>query len=269
MRVVVVGAGGRTGRLIVEQLVAKGHKTVATIRNPKHMAAMVSLGAETVMLDLELSSGPDFQAQFKGADAVVFAAGSASGESSALDRTGLLKTARAAATAGVKRYLNIASIGASTGMKLTGEWATDEMRDYYKQKRAGNKYLRESDLDWIIVEPGGLTDGKPTGKVTLSEEQIEEAHIDRADVAAVIVALLESKKSNKRAFQLVGGKTPIAEAVAKVLGEEAPKAEAKVPERKAEAKKAEPKKVDAKKAAPSKQAPAKKAAPKKVPAKKR
>jgi uncharacterized protein YbjT (DUF2867 family) len=226
MRVVVVGASGRTGQLIVEKLIAGGHTAVATIRNPKHMAAMVSLGAETVMLDLELSTGPAFQAQFKGADAIVFAAGSGTGESSALDRTGLIKTARAAETVGVKRYLAIASIGASTGMKLTGEWATAEMRDYYKQKRAGNKYLRESGLDWIILEPGGLTEGKPTGKVTISEEQIEEAPIDRADVAAVVVALLESKKSNKRAFQLIGGKTAIAEAVAKVLGEDVPKAEA-------------------------------------------
>jgi uncharacterized protein YbjT (DUF2867 family) len=251
MRVVVVGAGGRTGRLIVEKLVAAGHKTVATIRSPKHMAAMVSLGAETVMLDLELSTGPDFQAQFKGADAVVFAAGSASGESSALDRTGLMKTARAAETAGVKRYLNIASIGASTGMKLSSDWNNDEAKDYYKQKRAGNKYLRESGLDWIIVEPGGLTDGKPTGKVTISEEQIDGGSIDRADVAAVIVALLESKRSSKRAFQLVGGKTPVAEAVARVLGEEVPKAEAKAPAKaaaKAYAKKAPVKKAVAKKA---------------------
>lgn len=254
MRVVVVGAGGRTGRLIIEKLVAAGHKAVATIRSPKHMAAMVSLGAETVMLDLELSTGPDFQAQFKGADAIVFAAGSAAGESSALDRTGLMKTARAAETAGVKRYLAIASIGASTGMKLTGEWNTEEMRDYYKQKRAGNKYLRETDLDWIILEPGSLTDDKSTGKVSITEEAIEEASVDRADVAAVVVALLESRKSNKRAFQLVGGKTPIAEAVAKVLGEEmaAVKAPAKKVAAKAPAKKAVMKK------APAKKAPAKK-----------
>jgi uncharacterized protein YbjT (DUF2867 family) len=238
MRVVVVGAGGRTGRLIVERLVAAGHKAVATIRSPRHMAAMVSLGAETVMLDLELSTGPDFQAQFKGADAIVFAAGSAGGESSALDRTGLIKTARAAESAGVKRYLAIASIGASTGMKLSGEWNTEEMRDYYKQKRAGNKYLRESGLDWIIVEPGELTDGKPAGKVTLSEEAIEERAIDRGDVAAVVVALLESKKSSKRAFQLTGGKTPIGEAVARVLGEEVPTAAVKKPAKKAPVKNA-------------------------------
>ena len=80
-RIVVVGAGGRTGQLLVEKLVAAGHQIVATIRSPKHMAPMVKLGAETVMLDLDKSTGPDFQAVFKGADAIVFAAGSATGES--------------------------------------------------------------------------------------------------------------------------------------------------------------------------------------------
>ena len=218
MRVVVIGGSGRTGRLVVEQLVKAGHQAVATIRNPKHMAAMVKLGAETVILDLEESTGPDFQAQFKGADAIVFAAGSAAGESSELDRAGVTKTARAAKSAGVKRYVNIASIGASTGMKLSDDWNTDEMHDYYKQKRAANKYLRESGLDWTILEPAELTDGKGTGKVTLSEDALDEKSIPRADVAAVLVALLETDKSIGHAYQLTGGKTAIAKAVAAVTG---------------------------------------------------
>ncbi len=81
------------------------------------------------MLDLATSTGPDFQRVFRGADAVIFAAGSAEGEGSALDRIGTVKTVRAAERAGVKRYLTSASIGASTGMRLADDWATDEMRD--------------------------------------------------------------------------------------------------------------------------------------------
>ena len=240
MRIVVIGAGGRTGRLVVKHLVAAGHQTVATIRSPKHMAEMVKLGAETVMLDLDKSTGPDFQAVFKGADAIVFAVGSAAGESSALDRTGTVKTVRAAESAGVRRYLAISSIGASTGMKLTGEWDNEEMRDYYKQKRAANKHLRDSGLDYTIVEPGSLTDGKGSGKIILSEDAIPEAPISRDDVAAVVAALLASKKSIGKAFQLTGGKTPIADAVAKVLREE--KAASKPAAKKAVAKKAPAKK---------------------------
>ena len=105
------------------------------------MAGLVKAGAETVMLDLGSSDFDEWVFTFKGADAIIFAAGSAAGETSALDRKGTLRTVRAAEKAGVPRYLTVSSIGASTGLELTGKWATDEMVDYYKQKRAANKLL--------------------------------------------------------------------------------------------------------------------------------
>ena len=71
-RIVVVGGHGRTGMLIVRQLVANGDTVVATIRDPKQMADMVKAGAETVILDLEKSTGPEFAFVFTGTDAVVF-----------------------------------------------------------------------------------------------------------------------------------------------------------------------------------------------------
>jgi len=216
-RIVVIGAHGRTGLLVVEQLVKAGDAVVAVIRNPRHMADLVKRGAETVILDLEASSGPEFATQFKGADAIVFAAGSAGGESSAIDSKGVRKTLRAAEKAGVKRYVAISSIGASTGMKLTGAWATDEMKDYYKHKRLAGKAIMASGLDWTIVEPGELTEGKPTGKVTLSVEAIPAKAVSRADVAAVVVAALGAPATRGKALQLTAGKTPIADAI-KALG---------------------------------------------------
>ncbi|MGN6158083.1 MAG: NAD(P)-binding oxidoreductase [Devosia sp.] len=217
MRVVVVGAHGRTGIKIVEQLIAAGDGVVATIRDPRQMADMVKRGAETVILDLEASTGPDFATQFKGADAVVFAAGSGTGESSEIDSKGVRKTLRAAEKVGVRRYVAISSIGASTGMRLSGDWATDEMKDYYKHKRLAGKAIMNSGLDWTIVEPGELTDGKGTGKVTLSLEAIPPRSVSRADVAAVVVAALKAPKTVHKALQLTSGKTAIADAI-KALG---------------------------------------------------
>lgn len=216
-RIVVLGGSGRTGILIVKQLIKTGEGVVATIRNPKHMAALVKAGAETTLIDLDSSPLLDIERVFKGADAIVFAAGSAAGESSALDRKGTVRTIKAAEKAGVKRYVTISSIGASTGMKLSGEWATAEMKDYYRQKRAANRALHESVLDWTIIEPGELTDGKLTGKVKLTIEAIDEGKISRADVAAVVVACLAEKKTIGKTFQLVGGKVAIADALKAAL----------------------------------------------------
>jgi uncharacterized protein YbjT (DUF2867 family) len=215
MRIIVIGGHGRTGILIVEQLIAAKHSVVATIRNPKHMADMVKLGAETVLLDLDKSEFDDIVFAMKDADAVVFAAGSAAGEGSELDRKGTLRTVRAAEKAGVKRYVTISSIGASTG--LSTRKMNDEMKDYYKQKRAAAKHLTSSTLKWTILEPGELTDTPGTGKITLSEAAIDEGSVPRADVAATAVAVLAEPKSAGHALQLVSGKTEIATALKAAL----------------------------------------------------
>ncbi len=210
-RIVVVGGHGRTGILTVGQLIAAGHSVVATIRNPKHMADLVALGAETMVLDLEHSPFDGLVFAMKGADAMVFAAGSAEGEGSALDRTGTIRTLRAATKAGVKRYVSISSIGASTGMSTRSLSA--ELKDYYVQKRAAGKAIRASSLAWTIIEPGELTDAPGTGKVALSDAALEMGSIPRADVAAVVVAVLAEPKSVGHAFQLTSGRTAIAAAV--------------------------------------------------------
>lgn len=215
MRIIVIGGSGRTGILIVEKLVAAGHSVVATIRNPKRMAETVKRGAETIVLDLGKSPLSDFTATMKGADAVVFAAGSAAGESSALDRIGTRRTVHAAENAGVKRYLSISAIGASTGLSTRS--MDDEMKDYYKQKRAAAKFITGSSLDWTILEPGELTDGGGTGKVLLSQQAINEESVPREDVAAVTLALLEEPKTAGKVFQLTRGTQTIAAALKAAL----------------------------------------------------
>lgn len=217
MRVTVIGGSGRTGKLIVEQLIAAGHQVVATIRNPKHMAELVKLGAETQLVDLDTSEFDSIVTAIKGTDAVVFAAGSAAGEGSALDRKGTLRTVRAAEKAGVNRYLSVSSIGASTGLSTRS--MSDEMKDYYRQKRAAAKHIVGSSLDWTLVEPAELTDGKAAGTVTASLERIEETAIARADVAAAVVAVLGDKRSIGKAIQLAGGTTAIKTALDQALGQ--------------------------------------------------
>ncbi|MEO6014328.1 MAG: NAD(P)-binding oxidoreductase [Devosia sp.] len=217
MRIIVIGGSGRTGRLIVEHALKARHAVVATIRNPKHMAPLVKLGAETVMLDLEKSGFDEIVHAMKGTDAVIFAAGSATGEGSALDRIGTRRTVAAAEKAGVKRYLSISSIGASTGMSTRG--MSDEMKDYYKQKRAATALIEKSALDWTLIEPAELNDDPLTGKLTASLDAIEENRaIARADVAAATIALIDNPRSIGKAVQLTGGKSTIATALKKALG---------------------------------------------------
>lgn len=215
MRVTVIGGSGRTGKLVVEKLIAAGHTPIATIRNSKHMAELVKLGAEVQLVDLETSEFDVIVNAMQGSDAVIFAAGSAAGETSELDRTGTLRTVRAAEKAGVKRYVSISSIGASTG--LSTRTFDAEMKDYYKQKRAAGKHITGSSLDWTLIEPGELTDGAGTGKVEISVSAIDEESVPREDVAAVTVAVLAEPKAIGKALQLIRGSMTIAAALKSAL----------------------------------------------------
>jgi uncharacterized protein YbjT (DUF2867 family) len=88
---------------------------------------------------------------------------------------------------------------------------------YLDAKRAAEEDLRRRELAWTILRPGRLTDTPPTGRVKLAES-VDRADVTRADVAAVLLALLDEPASAHRTLELVNGETPIPEALRSALG---------------------------------------------------
>ena len=148
-----------------------------------------------------------------GSDAVVFAAGAGPGSGPArkltVDYGGAVALVEAAMTHGIKRYLMVSSIGSNHPER----W-TEEMKPYQRAKADADKFLMESGLDYTIVRPGGLTDDPGTGRVKVSEDIQESGTVTRDDVALVLAELLTADNTIGKAFDLVGGETPVAEAIA-------------------------------------------------------
>ena len=84
---------------------------------------------------------------------------------------------------------------------------------YITAKTAAEDDLAVRDLDWTIVRPGSLTDAAPTGRVRLAVPPVPRGTIPRADVAAVITALLDEPGTRHQTLELVSGDAPIAAAV--------------------------------------------------------
>jgi uncharacterized protein YbjT (DUF2867 family) len=84
---------------------------------------------------------------------------------------------------------------------------------YIAAKTAAEDDLRHRDLDWVILRPGGLTDDPATGRIRLAPPPLPTGRVPRADVAAVIVALLDHPGTRHRTLELTGGPTPLDEAV--------------------------------------------------------
>ncbi|ADG76118.1 NAD-dependent epimerase/dehydratase [Cellulomonas flavigena DSM 20109] len=214
MRVVVVGGHGKVARLLAPLLVARGDEVVPLVRRPEHADELAALGAQPALLDIEASDADDFAAVLRGADAVVFAAGAGpdgrADRKRTVDLEGSLKSQEGARLAGVRRFVQVSAIGVDEPITddMPAVWAA-----YVVAKRDADSALRDTDLEWTILRPGGLTDDEGTGRVALAEH-VERGQVTRADVAAVVAAALREPATIGRQLELVAGDTPVEEAVA-------------------------------------------------------
>ncbi|MFP5371622.1 MAG: NAD(P)H-binding protein, partial [Actinomycetes bacterium] len=86
---------------------------------------------------------------------------------------------------------------------------------YLRAKLAAERdLLARTSLRTTVLRPGGLTDEPGTGRVTL-DRRVGRGSIPRDDVAAVLLALLDVEHDGG-VLELVGGPTPVPEAVAAV-----------------------------------------------------
>lgn len=212
MRVAIAGGHGQIALRLARLLSARGDQVVALIRNPDHAADVAQAGAEPAVVDLEQAGEVDVAAAITGADAVVFAAGAGPGSGSArkdtMDYGGAVTLVAAAQQAGVRRYVIVSSMGADADAP-----GDDTFSIYLRAKGRADDAVRASGLDATVVRPGGLTNDPGTGRVRLGET-VPRGQVSRDDVAAVLVAVLDRPSTVGRTFDLIGGDTPVAEAVA-------------------------------------------------------
>ncbi|HEV7720583.1 MAG TPA: SDR family oxidoreductase [Iamia sp.] len=213
MFVAVIGGHGQIARLLTRLLVARGHRVRAVIRNPDHVADVEADGAEAVVCDIEDGSS-DLETALAGTDAVVFAAGAGPGSGPerkhTVDRDGVTRTVAAMERAGVGRLVVIGAMG------IDDPPPDDEVFSVYLRAKAeADRIALASDLLVTVVRPGGLTDDEGTGHITIGRH-VSPGRIPRADVAAVVAHVLDEPGSVGHIVEIVGGPTPIPEAVAEI-----------------------------------------------------
>ena len=163
MRVVIAGGHGKIALLLEGLLAARGAEAVGLVRNPAHVADVHQAGAEAVVCDLEAASAGDVARLLSGAGAVVFAAGAGPGSGTprkdSVDRGASVLMADAAERAGVRRFVQVSSMGAGEPPRpgTDESWAA-----YITAKTAAEADLRARDLDWTILRPGRPA---PTGLI--------------------------------------------------------------------------------------------------------
>ena len=221
MRVVIAGGHGKIALITAKLLSARGDSVAGFIRNPDHQDDLRGAGAEPIVVDLENTTNGVVTSHLRGADAVIFAAGAGPGSGVArketVDRDAAILLADAAEAAGVPRYVMISAMGADVN---TPDDAADEVFvAYLRAKGAADDMIRSrTALLSTIVRPGQLTDDPANGKVSIAENT-GRGKIPRADVAAVLVAVLDAPDTAGKTFELISGDTDIEAAIASVASQ--------------------------------------------------
>ena len=168
MKVLVVGATGRTGRLLTRGALERGHQVTALVRDPEKLgdlAGRVRVVAGDVLDGGVVSDAVD------GQEAVLVALGAARGKKGpAVSALGTLNVIRSMQRYGVRRLVVLSASGTAPGRDPNLPWFFDRvvkpltLGAAYDDLRRMETTVRTSELDWTIVRvSGALTDDRPRG----------------------------------------------------------------------------------------------------------
>jgi uncharacterized protein YbjT (DUF2867 family) len=195
LKIVVLGAAGRTGRLVVAQALTRGDQVVAYVRNPQGIAAIPCLEIAVGQLDDMLA----LKAAINSADAVLVCLGT-QGKRMKKDVDLMQKSLPPIITAmkepNVPRLVLLSAYGVGDSARTAGLMARVIYRTLvaaiYRDKERSEALLPGSGLKWTSVYPVILTDGPPADAVEV--RLMNQVHkvaglpkVSRADVARVML----------------------------------------------------------------------------------
>ena len=195
-KILVLGATGGTGRLMVSQALARGHEVTALVRSPEKAGDLK--GARLIVGDVREEKA--LRDALRGQDAVVSALGT---PASPFREVKLLSTAtRALVTAmkaeQVSRLVCITGMGAGDSAGHGG-FLFDRLifpfllKNVYADKDRQEAVVRDSGLDWVLVRPSVLND-KPGRGAIRAMTDLSDFHggsISRQDVATFVLDQLQ------------------------------------------------------------------------------
>jgi putative NADH-flavin reductase len=216
MRLTIVAATGGIGSQLLRLAVAAGHEVTAVVRDPRRLP---DVPVRVVAEDLAAPDPARLVSSLDGADAVLSGLGARSGAQAGVASRGTRALVQAAGGTGVRRIVVVsaASVGTvpSPGRPnpprhnpgdgffmrhLAAPLAKAAFRRHYVDLALMEDILRDSDLDWTVIRPPRLLNGRLTRKYRTAYEHNVRAgmFISRADVAHHMLEVLNRPETVRR-----------------------------------------------------------------------
>ena len=211
--VVLIGASGFVGTAILNELLNRGNKVTAIVRNPDKISISNS---NLSIVKADVSDVETIAKVCEGKDAIISAYNPGWTNPNIYEET--LKNypliLQAAKQSGVKRLLIVGGAGTlfcAPGLRVVDSGAIPEsimgavksLGEFYL-----NTLMNEHDIDWIFFSPAGaLEPGERTGKFRLGKDDLivdadGKSHISVEDYAVAMVDELEKPVHHQERFTI-------------------------------------------------------------------
>lgn len=212
MNILVIGASGRVGNMLVKKLFQEKHSVVGATRQDKEL--FDSQNYTQINLDLLADVEEIENTIHNNLDAIYFVSGSGGKNLLQVDLHGAIKTMQVAEKISVKRYIMLSSLF-TLEPKRWNEQYLKGITNYNIAKRYADLWLiNNTALDYSILQAGLLKEIKGSGKIKVNVENPGENSIE--NVATTLVEVLENQSASKKVITMHDGDKTIKEAISEL-----------------------------------------------------
>ena len=195
MNVIVFGASGKTGTLVVERALAAGHTVTVFVHDATHQQP-----ANVRIVTGDAQDPTAVRKAVSGQDAVIDTIGGKTPyKSTDLESAAAQNIIQAMQAEGVRRLVVISMMGIGDSADQAPFWYEHLLVPTFlhgstKDKTAMESKVNASGLDFVIARPPLLTDDPATGSVKLVGEGSKGHKITRADLAQFLIDQLSTDR---------------------------------------------------------------------------
>ncbi len=195
-RIFLVGGTGGVGLCFLQRALDEGHNVKLYARNPDKNAIS---NANLEVIKGKLDDVDSMREGMKECDIVVLTAGVMSKKPDSTISQGAKRLIQAAEATGIKRFVAVTSLGLGDSWNqallsfrylivplfISGSFADKELEE---------RYIMDSDLEWIIIRPARLLNKEPKYKYRYGMSKNIKGRVAREDVAHFMMTQLDDDR---------------------------------------------------------------------------
>jgi putative NADH-flavin reductase len=197
MKIAIFGSTGGTGKELVKQGLELGYEVTAFARTPEKLDEFKHENLKIVQGDV--FNYEDVERAIIGQDAVLSALGNPTLKPNNTTSEGTRNIVKAMQKQNVRRFICETSLGVGDSREQAGFFFSKIiiptlLKNAIADKEIQEQIIRDSDLDWTIVRPGGLKNSPKTSKYRAGLDKNISGNIARADVAEFMLKQINSNE---------------------------------------------------------------------------